>query len=88
MKVLITGGMGVNGAVTARLMAQQGLRPVLLDNRMDLTLQAGEEQAKLLRLRHLGGEKAYWLRAGVHGGARRARLRGDARTPGTIVTKR
>lgn len=38
MKVLITGGMGVNGAVTARLMVQDGLRPVVMDNRMDLTL--------------------------------------------------
>src|SRR3989304_10412972 len=38
MKVLITGGMGVNGAVTARLLAQDGSRPVLFDNRMDLTL--------------------------------------------------
>jgi UDP-glucose 4-epimerase len=38
MKVLITGGMGVNGAVTARLMVQDGVRPVLLDNRVDYTL--------------------------------------------------
>ena len=38
MKVLITGGLGVNGAVTARLMVEDGLRPVLMDNRMDLTL--------------------------------------------------
>jgi len=38
MNVLITGGMGVNGAVTARLMVQEGLRPVLLDNRVDYTL--------------------------------------------------
>jgi UDP-glucose 4-epimerase len=38
MKVLITGGMGVNGAVTARLLARDGLRPLLMDNRMDLTL--------------------------------------------------
>src|SRR3989337_844352 len=38
MKALITGGMGVNGAVTARLMVQDGLRPVLMDNRLDLTL--------------------------------------------------
>jgi UDP-glucose 4-epimerase len=30
--------MGVNGAVTARLMVQDGLRSVLFDNRMDLTL--------------------------------------------------
>src|SRR4029453_5047784 len=38
MRVLITGGLGVNGAVTARLMVQDGLHPVLMDNRMDLTL--------------------------------------------------
>ena len=38
MRILITGGLGVNGAVAARLMVQDGLRPVLLDNRMDLTL--------------------------------------------------
>ena len=38
MKVLITGGMGVNGAVTARLLVKEGLRPVLLDNRMDWSL--------------------------------------------------
>lgn len=38
MKVLITGGLGVNGAVSARLLVQDGLRPVLMDNRMDLTL--------------------------------------------------
>src|SRR4029434_7674215 len=38
MNVLITGGMGVNGAVTARLLVKEGLRPVLLDNRMDLSL--------------------------------------------------
>jgi UDP-glucose 4-epimerase len=38
MKPLITGGMGVNGAVTARLMVRDGLRPVLLDNREDFIL--------------------------------------------------
>jgi len=38
MKVLITGGLGVNGAVSARLLVQDGLRPVLMDNRMDLSL--------------------------------------------------
>ena len=38
MKALITGGMGVNGAVTARLMVRDGLRPLLMDNRIDLTL--------------------------------------------------
>lgn len=40
MKVLITGGTGVNGAVLARLLVAEGLRPVLLDNRMDLSLIA------------------------------------------------
>ena len=38
MKVLITGGTGVNGAATARLLVLEGMRPVLLDNRMDLSL--------------------------------------------------
>jgi UDP-glucose 4-epimerase len=38
MNLLITGGLGVNGAVTARLMVKDGLRPVLMDNRMDLAL--------------------------------------------------
>ena len=38
MKVLITGGMGVNGAVTARCLVQDRIRPVLLDNRRDLSL--------------------------------------------------
>ena len=38
MRVLVTGGMGVNGAVTARTMVKDGLRPVLLDNRTDFSL--------------------------------------------------
>ncbi len=38
MKVLITGGTGVNGAATARLLVSEQLRPVLLDNRLDLSL--------------------------------------------------
>src|SRR5919106_713068 len=38
MNVLITGGMGVNGAATARLLVKEGLRPVMLDNRRDLSL--------------------------------------------------
>ena len=46
MKALITGGLGVNGAVTARLMVQDSLRPVLMDNRMDLTLMADIEPAR------------------------------------------
>ena len=38
MKILITGGMGVNGAVTARHLIRAGQRPVLMDNRMDTSL--------------------------------------------------
>src|ERR1051325_11420376 len=38
MRILITGGMGVNGAATARLLVAEGLRPVLLDNRLDFSL--------------------------------------------------
>ncbi|MFQ5904847.1 MAG: NAD-dependent epimerase/dehydratase family protein, partial [Candidatus Binatia bacterium] len=38
MKILITGGTGVNGVATARLLVSEGMRPVLLDNRKDLSL--------------------------------------------------
>ena len=44
MKILITGGMGVNGAVTARLLVSEGMRPVLMDNRRDLSLIADIEK--------------------------------------------
>ena len=40
MKTLITGGTGVNGAATARLLVSRGERPVLLDNRVDHSLIA------------------------------------------------
>ena len=40
MKTLITGGTGVNGAATARLLVSRGQRPVLLDNRVDVSLIA------------------------------------------------
>lgn len=40
MKTLITGGTGVNGAATARLLVSRGERPVLLDNRVDVSLIA------------------------------------------------
>ena len=38
MNVLITGDGESNGAVTARLLVKEGLHPVLLDNRKDLSL--------------------------------------------------
>ncbi len=40
MKILITGGTGVNGAATARLLVSRGERPVLMDNRVDPSLIA------------------------------------------------
>lgn len=40
MTTLITGGTGVNGAATARLLVSRGERPVLLDNRVDPSLIA------------------------------------------------
>lgn len=40
MKILITGGTGVNGAAAARLLVSRGERPVLLDNRVDPSLIA------------------------------------------------
>ena len=40
MKILITGGTGVNGAASARLLVSRGERPVLLDNRVDRSLIA------------------------------------------------
>lgn len=40
MKTLITGGTGVNGAATARLLVSRGERPLLLDNRVDPSLIA------------------------------------------------
>ncbi len=40
MKILLTGGTGVNGACTARLLVARGQHPVLLDNRVDLSLIA------------------------------------------------
>ena len=50
MKALITGGLGVNGAVTARLMVKDGLRPVLMDNRLDLGLMSDiQDQVEELR---------------------------------------
>ena len=44
MKPLITGGMGVNVAVTARFMVRDGLRPVLLDNREDFIFDARHQR--------------------------------------------
>jgi UDP-glucose 4-epimerase len=38
MNVLITGGTGVNGAAVARLLVAERIRPVLLDNRADISL--------------------------------------------------
>lgn len=57
MRILITGGMGVNGAVTARLLVAEGERPVLLDNRLDLSLISDiENEVELVQCDVLDGE--------------------------------
>ncbi len=41
MKLLVTGGLGINGAWVTRQLVEQGQRPVVLEIRDDFTL-AGE----------------------------------------------
>ena len=38
MKILLTGGLGVNGAWVTRKLAERGYRPIVLENRIDLSL--------------------------------------------------
>jgi UDP-glucose 4-epimerase len=49
MRVLVTGGLGVNGAWVSRELVDQGHEVVVADNRLDLSL-LGEEYAARLRL--------------------------------------
>jgi UDP-glucose 4-epimerase len=42
MEILVTGGLGVNGAWVARKLVERGHRPVILENRIDTSLM-GEE---------------------------------------------
>lgn len=44
MNVLVTGGLGVNGAWVTRKLVGRGYRPVVLENRIDISL-IGEEMA-------------------------------------------
>jgi UDP-glucose 4-epimerase len=38
MKILLTGGLGVNGAWVTRKLVERGYRPIVLENRIDLSL--------------------------------------------------
>jgi UDP-glucose 4-epimerase len=38
MKILLTGGLGVNGAWVTRKLVERGYRPIILENRIDLSL--------------------------------------------------
>jgi UDP-glucose 4-epimerase len=41
MKVLVTGGLGVNGSVVIRQLVERGLRPLVTDSRVDYSLTQG-----------------------------------------------
>lgn len=41
MRILVTGGLGVNGAVVVRQLVERGLRPLVLDYRADFSLLPG-----------------------------------------------
>lgn len=49
MKVLLTGGLGVNGAWVTRAFVDRGLRPVVVDTRRDFSL-LGDEYAERIDL--------------------------------------
>ena len=49
MNILVTGGLGVNGAWVTGKLVERGYRPVVLENRIDLSL-VGEEIAKQVEL--------------------------------------
>jgi UDP-glucose 4-epimerase len=46
MHVLVTGGLGVNGAPVLRKLVERGIRPVVIDTRADLTLLSAETIAE------------------------------------------
>lgn len=45
MSVLVTGGLGVNGAPVLRKLVERGLRPIVIDLRPDLSLPDPETVA-------------------------------------------
>lgn len=49
MNILLTGGLGVNGAWVTRKLVERGYRPVVLENRMDLSL-VGDDIARAVDL--------------------------------------
>ena len=38
MRILVTGGLGVNGSWVTRKLVERGLHPVVLENRIDTSL--------------------------------------------------
>ena len=49
MNILVTGGLGVNGAWVTGKLVERGCRPVVLENRIDVSL-VGEEIANQVEL--------------------------------------
>jgi UDP-glucose 4-epimerase len=49
MNILLTGGLGVNGAWVTRKLVERGYRPVVLENRIDLSL-VGDDIARGIEL--------------------------------------
>ncbi len=49
MNILLTGGLGVNGAWVTRKLVERGYRPVVVENRIDLSL-IGDEIARKIEL--------------------------------------
>lgn len=49
MNILLTGGLGVNGAWVTRKLVERGYRPVVLENRIDLSL-VGDDVARHVEL--------------------------------------
>ncbi len=51
MNILVTGGLGVNGAWVTRKLIERGLNPIVLENRMDLSLlgEAWARKAKIVQ---------------------------------------
>jgi UDP-glucose 4-epimerase len=49
MNILVTGGLGVNGAWVTGKLVERGYRPVVLENRIDVSL-VGEEIANQVEL--------------------------------------
>ena len=47
MNILLTGGLGVNGAWVTRKLVERGYRPVVLENRIDTSLIGDDIKRKI-----------------------------------------